>query len=164
MKWIVLVIGLSCVVIEDVSASQRWFRQGSYRVVVKKTTSQCANGQCSAPVKTQPQCADGSCEVSVEVKPNRPIINTIKAVRSRVINRNQAAYEHALKEATYLAERLTVGHPFGVAPGCRMAGTGCSFSAENPNHCYKELPESRIVARAVVRGRDGRFYWSAHYR
>jgi hypothetical protein len=86
------------------------------------------------------------------------------SISSRILNRSQVAYEHALKEATYLAERLAVGHPFGVAPGCTMAGTGCSLSAENPNHCYKELPESRLIARAVVRGRDGRFYWSAHYR
>lgn len=85
-------------------------------------------------------------------------------VQRFVINRNPAAYQHALREAQILASRGTAGHPLGVAPGCRYSGTGYSYS-QRPNHCYYgEMSESRLVARAVVRGRNGAFYWSAHYR
>lgn len=166
MKWIVIAISVLFVA-ENSTAAERWFQRSRARVVVRQTTSQCSNGQCQVPtaqpVESKVQCSDGSCEI--QTKP-QPVRSTLKAIGfgSRIINRNQAAYNHALKEATYLAERCMVGHPFGVAPGCNKAGTGCSSSEERPNHCFMELPESRIVARAVVRGRDGRFYWSAHYR
>lgn len=106
-------------------------------------------------VKQSVQCSGGQCTVTQEVE---------QQTGGRIINRNPIAFAHALKEATLLAQREMVGHPYGVAPGCSKAGTGCSFSANEPNHCFKELPESRIVARAVVRGRSGRYYWSAHYR
>jgi hypothetical protein len=88
----------------------------------------------------------------------------VSAASSLIVNRNERAYLHALREAEILARRRTAGHPLGVAPGCRYSGTGVSLSADRPNHCYSELPESRLVARAMVRGNDGRFYWSAHYR
>lgn len=91
-------------------------------------------------------------------------VNVVSSISSRVVNRDPAAYAHALREAQILASRRASGHPLGVAPGCRYAGTGTSFSAEVPNHCYKTMPESRLVARAVVVGSDGRYYWSAHYR
>jgi len=139
----------------------------------------CTNGVCSR--QTSVNLADYNLapgEVLVSVNgvpvsnmPARPIVNAVKNVgqaigniSSRVINRNHVAFDHALREAQILADRRGSGHPLGVAPGCRYAGTGTSFSPEFPNHCYKELPESRLVARAVVRGNDGRFYWSAHYR
>lgn len=91
--------------------------------------------------------------------------NVVRNISSRIVNRDQRAYDHALREAQILASRRTVGHPLGVAPGCFYAGTGTSFSAEQPNHCFaREMPEGRLVARAVVQGSDGKFYWSAHYR
>lgn len=92
------------------------------------------------------------------------VANTVSAISSRVVNRDQTAYNHALREAQILAARRASGHPLGVAPGCSYAGTGTSFSAQTPNHCYKHMPESRLVARAVVQGSDGKYYWSAHYR
>ena len=92
------------------------------------------------------------------------VVNTVSAVSSRVVNRDQAAYNHALREAQILAARRASGHPLGVAPGCSFAGTGTSNSPNVPNHCYKNVSESRLVARAVVLGSDGMYYWSAHYR
>ena len=88
------------------------------------------------------------------------------------INRDPKVYAIVYKEAKTLAARGQQyyrhpdgGHPAGVAPGCRMAGTGYSWDSNRPNHCYYgELPDSRIVARVRVRGKDGAWYWSAHYR
>lgn len=89
----------------------------------------------------------------------------VSGVMGRVVNRDAAAFAHAQREAQILASRGTVGHPLGVAPGCRYSGTGTSFSPDQPNHCYAdEMPESRLVARAMAQGRDGKIYWSAHYR
>ena len=82
---------------------------------------------------------------------------------AREVNRDTAAYAHAKREATILARRGFGGHPLGVAPGARYAGTGSSFSANSPNHCYDHWPESRLVARAVVQV-GNKFWWSAHYR
>lgn len=105
----------------------------------------CQGGNCNKEAGAKVTvCVDGSCAT---------------------INKDPAAYNHALREARILAARERVWHPLGVAPGCRYAGTGCSNSEQSPNHCYRrELPNSRIVARAVVRSKSGRFFWSAHYR
>jgi hypothetical protein len=80
------------------------------------------------------------------------------------VNRDQAAFSHALREAQILARRGFSHHPLGVAPGARYSGTGSSFSPNDPNHCYDYLPESRLVARAMVPGPNGLYWWSAHYR
>jgi hypothetical protein len=101
---------------------------------------------------------------SVVVGTVRAVGGTITGISSRVVNRDQMAFDHAQREAQILANRRGSGHPLGVAPGCSYSGTGTSFSSESPNHCYKDLPESRLVARAVAVGPDGKFYWSAHYR
>lgn len=111
--------------------------------------SQLRSAQSSGPIATIAQAAK----------------NVVSSISSRIVNRDARAYEHALREAQILASRRSVGHPLGVAPGCSYAGTGTSFSAEQPNHCYaREMPESRLIARAVVLGSDGKYYWSAHYR
>jgi hypothetical protein len=89
-----------------------------------------------------------------------------------IVNRDPQAYAHALREAQILASRGEGyhrygdgGHPLGVAPGCRYAGTGYSRDPNRPHHCYQgELPESRLVARAMVPGPNGTYFWSAHYR
>jgi hypothetical protein len=86
------------------------------------------------------------------------------AIGGRAVNRDPVAYEHALREAQILASRRMHGHPLGVAPGCSYSGTGTSFSSNSPNHCYMNLGEDRLVARAFVQGADGKYYWSAHYR
>lgn len=165
MKGFVLLVGLLLLSIDCASAAERWVFRSRARVVTSNRV--VSNAQCSGGACYQEQsinCENGQCEVISESASQRPVIAALGKITSRVINRDNAAYQHALKEATYLAERGIVGHPFGVAPGCNKAGTGCSSSESRPNHCFMELPESRIVARAVVRGRDGRFYWSAHYR
>jgi hypothetical protein len=85
-------------------------------------------------------------------------------ISSRVVNRNDQAFQHALAEAQILARTRSKGHPMGVAPGCKYSGTGISYSPEIPSHCYSNLPEERLMARAVVHGPDNNYYWSAHYR
>jgi hypothetical protein len=85
-------------------------------------------------------------------------------VERYVVNRDPVAYNHAVREAQILANRGTAGHPLGCAPGCSKSGTGYSWSPR-PNHCfYGELSDNRLVARACVKGRNGAYFWSAHYR
>ena len=76
---------------------------------------------------------------------------------------DERAYQHALREAQILASQGRVYHPLGCAPGTSASGCGSSFHANRPNHCYYRSGK-RLVARARVMGRDGRFYFSAHYR
>jgi hypothetical protein len=119
---------------------------------------------------------DGVSVEQFNVRSTGPIRNAIAGVTNAtaqvmrsisnafIVNRDERAYRHALREAQILANRRSAGHPLGVAPGCRFSGTGISLSADRPNHCYLNLPNARLVARAMVVGNDGRFYWSAHYR
>jgi hypothetical protein len=89
------------------------------------------------------------------------------------INRNSAAYAHARREATILAQqgdryptRRDGGHPLGPGGFGRRGGTGVSMGSQ-PNHCYDNRPQSEIVARAAVRGTwRGRpaLFWSAILR
>ena len=148
----------------------------------------CVNGVCSLPrmsLSNEFNLAPGEILVAVNGVPvnqrgpvaqtvesvGSVVANTVRAVgstvigiSSRVVNRDQAAYDHAQREAQILANRRGSGHPLGVAPGCSYSGTGTSFSSDSPNHCYNNLPESRLIARAVAVGSDGKYYWSAHYR
>ena len=80
-----------------------------------------------------------------------------------VCRTDERAYQHALREAQILASQGRVYHPLGCAPGTSASGCGSSFDLNLPNHCYYRSGR-RLVARARVMGRDGRFYFSAHYR
>lgn len=105
-------------------------------------------------------------------QPAQPIRSIVRGAVGLVVNRDANAYAHALREAQILASRgegyyrfKDGGHPLGVAPGCSRAGTGYSRDPNRPNHCWLgELPESRLVARAMVPGPNGTYFWSAHYR
>ena len=76
---------------------------------------------------------------------------------------DERAYQHALREAQILASQRRVYHPLGCAPGTYASGCGSSFDPNRPNHCFYRSGK-RLVARARVMGRDGRFYFSAHYQ
>lgn len=103
---------------------------------------------------------------------SQPIRSVIRGAAGLVVNRDARAYAHALQEAQILASRgegyyrfKDGGHPLGVAPGCSRAGTGYSRDPNRPNHCWLgEMPESRLIARAMVPGPNGTYFWSAHYR
>jgi len=89
-----------------------------------------------------------------------------------IVGKGTDTYQHALREATIIAERgadyhlhRDGGHPLGNAPGTTYSGTGYSWDFNRPNHCwYGELPESQLVARARVRGVNDAWFWSAHYK
>lgn len=138
----------------------------------------CKNGRCyqappatvsvSQPLPTGITLRPGERLVSIDGKPvggGSAVLPSSAGLLPYEINRDQRAYTHAKREAQILAARsYSAGHPLGCAPGCNRSGTGWSYSGR-PNHCYYgELPESRIVARACVRGSDGRYVWSCHYR
>ena len=122
-------------------------------------------------------CSDGSCGKqallptvigSVAFAPVRVVQGTsvvatraVQGTVGAVVNRDPQAYSHALREAQIQASRGRVGHYLGCAPGTRFSGVGNSFSTSQPNHC---TTRGTIVARAYAIGRDGRVYWSAHYR
>lgn len=103
---------------------------------------------------------------------SQPIRSAIRGAAGLIVNRDARAYAHALREAQILAARgegyygfKDGGHPLGVAPGCSRAGTGYSRDPNRPNHCWLgEMPESRLIARAMVPGPNGTYFWSAHYR
>lgn len=119
-----------------------------------------------AMAQTLPKLNPGEILLAIDGVPvnQLPKQMTATGVERFVVNRDPVAYNHALREARILAQRGTAGHPLGCAPGCSRSGTGYSWSPR-PNHCfYGELSDSRLVARACVRGRNGAYFWSAHYR
>lgn len=127
------------------------------------------------PVQNSMPMANGSTAVrSVSAQRAVPMQSHGQAGYSNglIVNRDPNAYAHALREAQILASRGENyhrhgdgGHPLGIAPGCRYSGTGYSRDPNRPNHCYYgEMPDSRLVARAMVPGPNGTYYWSAHYR
>lgn len=75
------------------------------------------------------------------------------------VGTGSAAWQHCRREAELQARRGLQGHILGIAPGARMQGVGDSFSPSDPNHCVGR----GLIARAGVKGRDGRWYWSAAY-
>ncbi len=104
------------------------------------------------------------CKVcrTVHAVASRPV--TIAADGYPVVCRtDERAYQHALREAQILASQGRVYHPLGCAPGTSASGCGSSFDPNRPNHCFYRSGR-RLVARARVMGRDGRYYFSAHYR
>ena len=110
------------------------------------------------PVKGQ------TCETCGRVHETRSSSNSIAADGYPVICRtDEQAYQHALREAQILASQRRVYHPLGCAPGTYASGCGSSFDPNRPNHCFYRSGR-RLVARARVMGRDGRYYCSAHYR
>jgi hypothetical protein len=76
------------------------------------------------------------------------------------VGQGTAAYAHCLQEAIIQARNRIQGHFLGVAPGAGMQGVGDSFSPYQPNHCTG----IGLIARAGVKGDDGRWYWSAAYQ
>lgn len=72
------------------------------------------------------------------------------------------AYVFAKREAELQAATGKSGHLLGIAPGCRFAGVGTSWSVQHPSHCA--TTRYRLVARAFAISRSGRVYWSAQYR
>ena len=111
-----------------------------------------SNGRCS-----NPQCK--KCQ-PVNQATN---LNGLGHAAQYVVNRDQRAYDHALREAQIMASRGTSGHPLGCAPGTSFSGTGISGNG-HPNHCYSGTSTDRLVARACVIGPYGKYFWSAHYR
>lgn len=104
------------------------------------------------------------CETCGRVHGPKAASSQIAADGYPVICRtDERAYQHALREAQILASQRRVYHPLGCAPGTSASGCGSSFDPNRPNHCFYRSGR-RLVARARVTGRDGRYYFSAHYK
>ena len=148
-----------------------------------RADAQCANGRCYRPMfssssvrvpvsgnvlRTRSQLPDGSWgpwkSVAKSPEQTTPVVSKSPGgLMPGEVNRDSRAYAHAKREARMLANSGNgAWHPLGVAPGCRYSGCGVSFTG-SPNHCYRNLGDGRIVARACVY-RNGRYYWSAHLR
>ena len=93
-----------------------------------------------------------------------PLVSGLITASKYVVNRDQNAYNHALREVKLMIARGKVGHPLGCARGSNRSGTGMSYSPR-PRHCfYGQISESRLIARACIRDKRGAYWWSAHYR
>lgn len=102
----------------------------------------------------------------------KAVTRTAQAVRNRlIVNRDAATYADCLREAQIIASRgenyyryRDGGHPVPSPPGIK-SGTGYSRDPNRANHCWLgELPESRLIARAMVPGPNGTYFWAARYR
>jgi len=144
-----------------------------------RTDAQCKNNRCYRPAFSTAQSAgkvirkwtvnaDGTKTLIFDATKGGDLKSTEQPTAAPnllpgEINRDSRAYAHAKREAQILANSgRGAWHPLGTAPGCRYSGCGSS-STTVPNHCYRNLGDSRIVARACV-FRNGRYYWSAHLR
>jgi GTP-dependent phosphoenolpyruvate carboxykinase len=110
--------------------------------------NQVSSNGTSAPMR--------SSEAAVASIPRAAVAATAEVIR------DAKAYAFAKREADLQASRGQVGHFLGIAPGCNGSGVGSSFSTSKPNHCT--FNDKTLVARAFALGRDGKVYWSAHYR
>ncbi len=90
-------------------------------------------------------------------------LSSLGGAAKYVVRKDETAYAHALREATILANRHACYHALGCAPGTSWSGVGYNWNTR-PWHCYSYLDDSRLVARACVKGWSGAYYWSAHYR
>lgn len=128
--------------------------------------------------------------INVKVSAQQPVQQSVQQVYRQpvqpqssggdypyTIGEGTAAFAFAQQEANYLASRgvrdyesgvarfgAKHGHPMGVAPGARSAGTGYSWNMRHPQHCSDHEPPSNIVARARAQSADGAWFWSAHFR
>lgn len=136
-----------------------------------RADAQCKDGWCYRPAAstvgkvtkrwrvnadgTRTLLYDASKDSKTAAKPETSLI-------AGEVNRDSRAFAHAKREAQMLANSGVGGwHPLGTAPGCSFSGCGQSTNGV-PNHCYRNLSH-RLIARAGVY-RNGRWYWSAHFR
>jgi len=140
-----------------------------------RADAQCQDGRCYRPAVSTASTlgkvirrwrvnADGTKTLLFDAsKESKTAAKPASSLMPGEVNRDPKAYAHAKREAQMLANSGRGGwHPLGTAPGCSFSGCGQSTNGV-PNHCYRNLPESRIVARACVR-RGSRWYWSCHFR
>jgi len=139
-----------------------------------RADAQCANGRCYRPAVSSTSTlgrvirrwrvnADGTRTLLFDAsKDSKTAAKPASSLMPGEVNRDPRAYAHAKREAQMLANSGSGGwHPMGTAPGCSFSGCGQSTNGV-PNHCYRNLSH-RLVARAGVY-RNGRWYWSAHFR
>lgn len=139
----------------------------------------CQNGQCPTPIRNLASVVwPDPIDTGIVLNPGETLIaingvpvnqegplRTLASLPGRivgaVVNSDARAFAHAQREADLQAQRGRVGHLLGIAPGCRASGVGSSSSTNSPNHCTFNRT---LVARAFAIGRNGKVYWSAHYR
>lgn len=143
-----------------------------------RADAQCQDGRCYRPAFSPAQTLgkvikrwrvnpDGTKTILFDASQDSGKAAVAKPVAkstlmSGEVNRDSRAYAHAKREAQMLANSGRGGwHPLGTAPGCSFSGCGQSSNGV-PNHCYRNQSH-RLVARAGVY-RNGRWFWSAHFR
>lgn len=78
----------------------------------------------------------------------------------------ESAQTHAEREAEMMAERGVCAHLLGVAPAAKFSGVGRS-THPRPKTCLPWEHGSGArheIADAIVRGSDGFFYRSRHWK
>ena len=138
-----------------------------------RADAQCQNGRCYRPAVSSTSTlgrvirrwrvnADGTKTLLFDASKSKTAAKPATSLMSGEVNRDPRAYAHARREAQMLANSGSGGwHPLGTAPGCSFSGCGQSTNGV-PSHCYVNQSH-RLVARAGVY-RNGRWFWSAHFR
>jgi hypothetical protein len=139
-----------------------------------RADAQCQDGRCYRPAVSTASTlgkvirrwqvnADGTRTLLFDAsKESKTAAKPASSLMPGEVNRDPRAYDHAKREAQMLANSGRGGwHPLGTAPGCSFSGCGQSTNGV-PNHCYVNQSH-RLIARAGVY-RNGRWYWSAHFR